>query len=123
MSVQLVAPHSVATKAMKKISVRSCRALLARGSGSSSKHSANRVIGRSIRIKSYLQNQFLTASQKLTKSHMRFPCPPGEGKKERRGAQQRTNHYPPKGAHHEDQCLRSLQRQLRGRVQVLREGG
>src|SRR4051795_6498675 len=80
MSVQLVAPHSVAIKAMNKISVRSCRALLARGSGSSSKHSANRVIGRSFRIKSYLQNQFLTASQQLTKSHMRFPCPPGEGK-------------------------------------------
>src|SRR3954447_2154615 len=80
MSVQLVAPHSVAINAMNKISVRSCRALLARGSGSSSKHSANRVIGRSIRIKSYLQNQFLAASQQLTESHMRFPCPPGEGK-------------------------------------------
>src|SRR3954465_11773987 len=79
MSVQLVVPQSVAINAMNKISVRSCRALLARGSGSSSKHSANRVIGSSIRIKSYLQNQFLTASQQLTKSHMRSPCPGGGG--------------------------------------------
>ena len=39
------------------------------------KHSANRSIGCSIRIGSLLQNQFPSASQQLTNSHMRFPCP------------------------------------------------
>src|SRR6266571_4805584 len=39
MSVQLVAPHSVASNAMNKISVKSCSAFSARGSGRSAKHS------------------------------------------------------------------------------------
>src|ERR1700722_1822435 len=81
MSVQLVAPHSVAISAMNKISVRSCSALSARGSGNSEKHSANRCIRRSLHIRSYPQNPFLPIWQLLAGTHMRFPCPPGEGKK------------------------------------------
>src|SRR6185295_15715421 len=80
MSVQLVAPHNVAINAMNKISVRSCNALSARGSGKSEKHSANRCIGCSLLIRSYFQNPFLQIWQPLAESDMRFPCPPGEGK-------------------------------------------
>src|ERR1700688_3230609 len=80
MSVQLVAPHSVAISAMNKISVRSCSALFARGSGNSEKHSANRCIGCSIQIRSYLQNRFLPIWQPLAHANMRFPCLEGEGR-------------------------------------------
>jgi hypothetical protein len=79
MSVQLVAPHSVAISAMNNISLRSCSALSARGSGNSEKHSANRCIGCSLHISSYPQNPFLPIWQLLAAAHMRFPCPPGEG--------------------------------------------
>src|SRR6185436_21063338 len=86
MSVQLVAPHNVAINAMNKISVRSCNALSARGSGKSEKHSANRCIGCSLLIRSYFQNPFLQIWQPLAESDMRFPCPPGEGKKSRQSS-------------------------------------
>src|ERR1700676_5725170 len=79
MSVQAVAPHSVAINAINKISVRSCSALSARGSGNSEKHSANPFIGRSLQIRSSLQNPLSLLWQLLTEYHMRFPCPPGEG--------------------------------------------
>ena len=69
------APHNVAISAMNNISVRSCSALSARGSGNSEKHSANRCIGRSLQIRSYLQNHFLPIWQLLVPPHMRFPCP------------------------------------------------
>src|ERR1700679_3352845 len=75
MSVQLVAPHSVAISAMNNISVRSCSALSARGSGNSEKHSANRRIGCSLHIRSYPQNPFLPIWQLLAPAHVRFPCP------------------------------------------------
>src|SRR6185503_6932889 len=74
MSVQLVAPHNVAINAMNKISVRSCNALSARGSGKSEKHSANRCIGCSLLIRSYFQNPFLQIWQPLAESDVRFPC-------------------------------------------------
>src|SRR6202043_926481 len=79
MSVQAVAPHSVASNAINKISVRSCSALSARGSGKSEKHSANPFIGRSLKIRSSLQNPLSLLWQLLTESHMRFPCPGGGG--------------------------------------------
>src|SRR3984957_18272273 len=85
MSVQLVAPHSVAISAMNKISVRSCSALSARGSGNSEKHSANRCIRRSLHIRSYPQNPFLPIWQLLAGTHMRFPCLEGEGRREAAG--------------------------------------
>src|SRR6202049_5330047 len=79
MSVQAVAPHSLAINAINKISVRSCSALSARGAGNSEKHSANPFIGRSLQIRSSLQNPLSLLWQLLTEYHMRFPCPPGEG--------------------------------------------
>src|SRR6202049_3118561 len=80
MSVQAVAPHSVAINAINKISVRSCSALSARGSGNSEKHSANPFIGRSLQIRSSLQNPLSLLWQLLTEYHMRFPCLEGEGR-------------------------------------------
>src|ERR1700736_3312044 len=79
MSVQAVAPHSVAINAINKISVRSCSALSARGSGNSEKHSANPFIGRSLQIRSSLQNPLSLLWQLLTEYNMRFPCPGGGG--------------------------------------------
>src|ERR1700686_796015 len=79
MSVQALAPHSVAINAINKISVRSCSALSARGSGNSEKHSANPFIGRSLQIRSSLQNPLSLLWQLLTEYHMRFPCPGGGG--------------------------------------------
>jgi hypothetical protein len=61
--VQLVAPHKVAIKAMNKISVKSCSALSARGSGNSEKHSENRFISGLPQIRNHLQNQFLPNPQ------------------------------------------------------------
>src|ERR1700737_125408 len=79
MSVQAVAPHSVAINAINKISVRSCSALSARGSGNSEKHSANPFIGRSLQIRSSLQNPLSLLWQLLTEYNMRFPWLAGEG--------------------------------------------
>src|SRR3972149_3498371 len=79
MSEQLVAPHSVARSAMNNISVRSCSAFSARGSGKSEKYSANRSIPGSFRIRSHLQNPILHSKQQLTQTDMRFPCLCGGG--------------------------------------------
>src|SRR5947209_19556585 len=46
MSAQLSAPHSTAANAMTKTSTKSCRALSARGSGTSWKRFLNFCIGR-----------------------------------------------------------------------------
>src|ERR1700743_521444 len=86
MSVQAVAPHSVAINAINKISVRSCSALSARGSGNSEKHSANPFISRSLQIRSALQNPLPFIWQLLTESNMRFPCLEGEGRRASRDA-------------------------------------
>src|SRR5947207_7220125 len=98
MSVQLVAPHSVASNAMNKISVKSCSAFSARGSGRSAKHSPNPLIGGSLRIRSHLQNPLSLVSNDLQK-----PTCDSHARKRGRGAHrvrrqsmrpsQMKNHY------------------------------
>src|SRR6202790_2572870 len=80
MSQQVWAPHSVAKRAINKISVRSCTALSARGSGRLEKHRENRSIGISLQIERHLQNPILFGPQYLIQPHMRFPCLQGEGR-------------------------------------------
>src|SRR5258708_8746403 len=75
MSVQLVAPHSVASKAMNSTSLRSCNALSARGSTRSAKHVANLFIDGSCLDRNHLLNPFCQLEQQLTHPNMRFPCP------------------------------------------------
>src|SRR6476660_1368691 len=76
-SVQLVPPHNVASRAMKSSSRRSCSAFSARGSGSSEKISANRFIS-GLLSRSHRLNLIPYRSQQLIRANMRFPCPPGE---------------------------------------------
>src|SRR5258708_16265371 len=75
MSVQLVAPHSVASKAMNSTSLRSCNALSARGSGRSAKQVAKLFIDGSFLDRNHLLNPFCQLEQQLTHPNMRFPCP------------------------------------------------
>src|SRR5258708_13903055 len=79
MSVQLVAPHSVASKAMNSTSLRSCNALSARGSGRSAKQVAKLFIDGSFLDRNHLLNPFCQLEQQLTHPNMRFPCPWGRG--------------------------------------------
>src|SRR5258707_15792716 len=83
MSVQLVAPHSVASKAMNSTSLRSCNALSARGSGRSAKQVAKLFIDGSFLDRNHLLNPFCQLEQQLTHPNMRFPCPLGGEELER----------------------------------------
>src|SRR5260370_12964517 len=86
MSVQLVAPHSVASKAMNSTSLRSCNALSARGSGRSAKQVAKLFIDGSFLDRNHLLNPFCQLEQQLTHPNMRFPWyDGGGGPKGRRG--------------------------------------
>src|ERR1700733_3191347 len=80
-SVQVLAPANVAAKAMTRISTRSCRVLLARGSLSGrNKRLSLRILvslGNRETPKESSSNRLATALQR----HMRFPYPPGEGKR------------------------------------------
>src|SRR5258707_588938 len=84
MSVQLVAPHSVASKAMNSTSLRSCNALSARGSGRSAKQVAKLFIDGSFLDRNHLLNPFCQLEQQLTHPNMRFPCPSYGGGKDGR---------------------------------------
>src|ERR1700682_538148 len=79
MSVQAVAPHSVASNAINKISVRSCSALSALGSGKSEKHSANPFIGRSLKSGTPFRIHFPFSGNYLQNPTCDSPAPPGEG--------------------------------------------
>src|SRR5919197_1886930 len=72
MSVQCVAPHSVANRAMNSTSLRSCSAFSARGSGRSEKQAAKLFIDGSFRHRSHLLNPFLLLEQQLIHPNMRF---------------------------------------------------
>src|SRR5262245_8678533 len=86
MSVQLVAPHSVATKEINSNSVRSCSAFSARESCKSAKQAAKLFINGSFRDRNHLLNPFLVFGQQLIHPNMRFPWSSGEG---REGASRR----------------------------------
>src|SRR6202035_676776 len=78
-SVQVLAPANVAAKAMTRISTRSCRVLLARGSLSGrNKRLSLRILvslGNRETPKESSSNRLATALQR----HMRFPYPGGGG--------------------------------------------
>src|SRR5919201_2880381 len=79
MSAQLSAPHSTAASAMTNSSTRSCRALSARGSCTLRKNLLNLPIRLPPRFGSRPQNPSCRTMQYSPQTHMRFPCPCGEG--------------------------------------------
>src|ERR1700689_4778300 len=74
MSQQFVAPPTVASRAINKISVKSCSAFGPRGSSNSEKHAAKPFIGISLRITSrHLQNQLCFPQQQLIQYEHAIP--------------------------------------------------